>query len=70
MDIAMLRRGFKAVCQATENRFQNYQASAGTIKDLTEVHANVYKLMGMIAANYDKAKTDSFSNEQLNKLDK
>jgi len=25
MDIAMLRRGFKAVCKATEDRFQNYQ---------------------------------------------
>jgi len=25
VDIAMLRRGFKAVCQATGNRFQNYQ---------------------------------------------
>ncbi len=25
MDITMLRRGFKAVCQATDNRFQNFQ---------------------------------------------
>ena len=25
MDIKMLRRGFKAVCKATDNRFQNYQ---------------------------------------------
>lgn len=25
MDIKMLRRGFKAVCRATENRFQNFQ---------------------------------------------
>jgi hypothetical protein len=25
MDITMLRRGFKAVCKATDNRFQNFQ---------------------------------------------
>lgn len=52
------------------NRFQNYQASTGMIKDLVEVHANIYKLMGMIGANYDKAKTDSFSGEQFTKIKK
>lgn len=52
------------------NRFQNYQVSAGMIKDLVEVHANIYKLMGMIGANYEKAKTDSFSDEQFTKIKK
>jgi methyl-accepting chemotaxis protein len=52
------------------NRFQNYQASAGIIKDLTEVHANIYKLMSMISANYAKAKTDYVANAQLEKIDK
>lgn len=52
------------------NRFQNYQASAKIIKDLTEVHANIYKLMGMVGAGYNKAKTDSFSEDQFMKIKK
>ncbi|HVN95221.1 MAG TPA: methyl-accepting chemotaxis protein [Syntrophorhabdaceae bacterium] len=52
------------------NRFRNYQASAGIIKDLTEVHANVYKLMNMLTANYAKAKTDNFAKNQFDKVQK
>jgi methyl-accepting chemotaxis protein len=51
-------------------RFQNYQASAKIIKDLTEVHANIYKLMGMVGAGYNKARTDSFSDNQFMKIKK
>jgi methyl-accepting chemotaxis protein len=50
------------------NRFQNYQASAQIIKDLTEVHANMYKLLSMIAAKSLKARTDSFSEDQFKKI--
>jgi methyl-accepting chemotaxis protein len=50
------------------NRFQNYQASAKIIKDLTEVHANVYKLLSMISAGNLKAKTDSFAGRLFDKI--
>jgi methyl-accepting chemotaxis protein len=50
------------------NRFQNYQASAKVIKDLTEIHANVYKLLSMITAGNLKAKTDSFAGKQFDKI--
>ena len=50
------------------NRFQNYQASAKIIKDLTEVHANVYKLLSMITAGNLKQKTDSFAARQFDKI--
>ena len=50
------------------NRFQNYQASAQIIKDLTEVHANVYKLLSMITAGNLKQKTDSFAGRQFDKI--
>ena len=50
------------------NRFQNYQASAKIIKDLTEVHANVYKLLSMITAGNLKEKTDSFAGRQFDKI--
>ena len=38
------------------NRFQNYQASSRIIKDLTEVHANIYKLLSMISAGKSQGK--------------
>jgi methyl-accepting chemotaxis protein len=50
------------------NRFQNYQASATIIKDLTEVHANIYKLLSMINAGNLKEKTDSFAGRQFDKI--
>jgi methyl-accepting chemotaxis protein len=50
------------------NRFQNYQASAKIIKDLTEIHANVYKLLSMITAGNMKEKTDGFAGRQFDKL--
>ena len=50
------------------NRFQNYQASAKIIKDLTEVHANIYKLLSMIGAGNLKIKTDSFAERQFGKI--
>ncbi len=50
------------------NRFQNYQASAKIIKDLTEVHANVYKLLSMIGAGNLKEKTNAFAERQFGKI--
>lgn len=51
-------------------RFQNYQASTTIIKELVEVHANIYKLMGMIGANYSKDRTNYIADEQFKKLKK
>jgi len=51
-------------------RFKNYQDSATVSKDLTEVHANLYKILNWTNANYDKKKVEDFSKEQFNTLEK
>jgi methyl-accepting chemotaxis protein len=52
------------------NRFKSYQTSAVLVKDLTSVHANTYRILGWEAANYDQAKIDALSKEQLLVLDR
>ena len=52
------------------NRFKSYQASALLVKDLTSVHANTYRILGWEAANYERAKIDALSKEQLAVLDR
>ena len=51
-------------------RFKSYQTSAVLVKDLTSVHANTYRILGWEAANYDQAKIDALSKEQLLVLDR
>jgi methyl-accepting chemotaxis protein len=51
-----------------QSRFKCYRSSADVLMGLREVHANVYKLMGWTASNYDKARIDSFTAEQFQVL--
>ena len=51
-----------------QSRFKCYRSSAGVLMGLREVHANVYKLMGWIGSNYDKARIESFTGEQFQQL--
>jgi methyl-accepting chemotaxis protein len=48
-----------------KNRFSLLTKSADMKADLNYTHANVYKLMGWIASNYDKAKIEAFTKEQF-----
>jgi methyl-accepting chemotaxis protein len=59
-----------ALDDIVNNRFRNYRSSAGIITDLKGVHANIYKLMSWITSNYEKAKIDSFTEEQYAMLKK
>ncbi len=52
------------------NRFNNYQESAAVIIDLTNVHLNIYKIIGWANANYDSKKIEAFTKEQLTLLEK
>jgi len=47
------------------NRFKGYQTSASILKDLSQVHANLYKVISWANANYDAKKVESLGKEQL-----
>jgi methyl-accepting chemotaxis protein len=51
-------------------RFKNYQDSATVIKDLTDVHANFYKIMSWANANYEKQRIEDLAKEQFTLLEK
>jgi methyl-accepting chemotaxis protein len=52
------------------NRFKGYQTSAGILKDLSQVHANLYKVISWANANYDAKKVESLGKEQLAVVDR
>jgi methyl-accepting chemotaxis protein len=49
-------------------RFKSYQVSARLIKDVTTVHANLYKVISWATANYDAKKIDQLGQEQVKTL--
>ena len=49
-------------------RFQNYQITANIIKELTDVHGTIYKVLGMIAMKRPKDKTDIIVEDQFKKI--
>ncbi|MHB8091014.1 MAG: methyl-accepting chemotaxis protein [Syntrophales bacterium] len=49
-------------------RFKSYQVSARLSKDVTSVHANLYKVLSWATANYDVKKIDTLGSEQLKTL--
>lgn len=51
------------------NRFKVYQDCADMIKKIGNVHANVYKVIGWVNANYDDQKIQALSNEQKTVLE-
>lgn len=49
-------------------RFKSLQISAHVIKDVTTVHANLYKVFGWANANYEAAKIDQLGQDQMKTL--
>jgi methyl-accepting chemotaxis protein len=49
-------------------RFQNYQITANIIKELTDVHGTIYKVLGMIAMKRPKDETDIIVEDQFKKI--
>ena len=52
------------------NRFKGYQLSAGILKDLSQVHANLYKVISWANAQYDEKKVEALGKEQLAVIDR
>ena len=52
------------------NRFKGYQNSADIAENITNVHANLYKSISWVNANYDTKKVESLANEQRSILTK
>jgi methyl-accepting chemotaxis protein len=54
-----------AVEEIFGTRFKSFQTSARLIKDVTSVHANLYKVISWATANYDVKKIDALGKEQI-----
>ncbi len=52
------------------NRFKGYQTSAGILKDLSQAHANLYKVISWANAQYDEKKVEALGKEQLAVIDR
>jgi methyl-accepting chemotaxis protein len=50
-------------------RFKSYQSSATLIKDVTTIHANLYKVLSWANANYEAKKIEQLGQEQMKTLD-
>jgi methyl-accepting chemotaxis protein len=51
-------------------RFKGYQVSAGILKDLSQAHASLYKVISWANANYDEKKVEALGKEQLAVIDR
>jgi methyl-accepting chemotaxis protein len=47
------------------NRFKSYQTTASILKDMANVHANLYKVISWANAKYDEKKIEVLGKEQL-----
>jgi methyl-accepting chemotaxis protein len=52
------------------NRFKGYQTSAGILKDISQAHANLYKVISWANAQYDEKKVEALGKEQLAVVDR
>ena len=52
------------------NRFKGYQTSAGILKDLSQAHANLYKVISWANAQYDEKKVEALGKDQLAVIDR
>jgi methyl-accepting chemotaxis protein len=52
------------------NRFKAYQTSATIVRDVANVHANLYKVINWANAKYDEKKIDLLGKEQIATLDR
>jgi methyl-accepting chemotaxis protein len=59
-----------AVEDIFNNRFKGYQASAGMLKDLSQAHASLYKVISWANAQYDEKKVEALGKEQLAVIDR
>jgi methyl-accepting chemotaxis protein len=51
-------------------RFQSYQTSANIARDMTDVHASLYKLISWTNAGYDKKKIEALAKGMMVNLEK
>ncbi len=51
------------------NRFKGYQNSSEIVKNIANVHANIYKVISWAGANLDAKKTDALSQEQRKSME-
>jgi methyl-accepting chemotaxis protein len=59
-----------AISDIFNNRFKTYQNSAGIVGDVTNVHANVYKVIGWTEAKYDPGRIEALGKEQIATIEK
>ena len=52
------------------NRFKVYQDSADIIKKVANIHANIYKVISWVGANYEEAKISALAKEQKVAMEK
>jgi len=65
--------GFANQQSTVEKIFQNfkdYQTSANMINNISNVHANVYRVISWSSSNYDKGKIEALGKEQINIIEK
>jgi len=53
-----------------DERFKAYQTGATIVKDITNVHANLYKVISWADAKYEEKKIDLLGKEQIASLDR
>lgn len=53
-----------------DERFKAYQTGATIVKDITNVHSNLYKVISWADAKYEEKKIDLLGKEQITALDR
>jgi methyl-accepting chemotaxis protein len=53
-----------------DNRFKAYQTSAMIVKDLANIHANLYKVISWVDGGYEQKKIDLLGKEQMAALER
>jgi methyl-accepting chemotaxis protein len=59
-----------AIDDIYNSHFQGYQNSSEISRGIANVHANLYKVISWVGANYDAAKVDALGKEQKASLEK
>lgn len=59
-----------AINDIYNNRFQAYKNCLQIMNNLTDAHANTYKLLSWTNANYDSKRIEDLGKEQMDKIDK
>jgi len=59
-----------AIMEIFGTRFKSLETSSRLIKDVTTVHANLYKVISWANANYEAGRIDQLGKQQLDTLDR